>query len=129
MSKEIETKLPVDAATACSPGDIANGLLHAADDHPCCKATLHAAANLLANMESPDRDYTQPLRRAYSREEMRDASVKWMIEQYGRPIELDSEAKDCWHERCGMLYHFIFDHFPENTHDQERKSPASDGSN
>jgi hypothetical protein len=43
---------------------------------------------------------------------MRNASVKWMIEQYGRPIELDSEAKDRWHERCGMLYHFIYDHFP-----------------
>tara|TARA_R110000868_G_scaffold59271_5_gene181975 strand:- start:1222 stop:1671 length:450 start_codon:yes stop_codon:yes gene_type:complete len=30
-----------------SPSEIANGLLHVADDHPCCRATLHAAANIL----------------------------------------------------------------------------------
>ena len=39
--------------TECDPLDIANSLLHAADDHPCCKATLHAAANLLTNMTKP----------------------------------------------------------------------------
>lgn len=42
---------PLDAA-ACSPGDIANGLLHAADDHPCCRGTLYAAANLLEAMKN-----------------------------------------------------------------------------
>ena len=41
----------LDAAN-CSPGDIANGLLHAADDHPCCRETLYAAANLLEVMKN-----------------------------------------------------------------------------
>ena len=104
---EREAERPLDAA-AFSPCDIANGLLHAADDHPCCKATLHAAANLLANMPPAN----GPLRQAYSREEMRDASVKWMIEQFGIPKEMDDDERDRWHTRCGLLYHFIYDHFP-----------------
>jgi hypothetical protein len=53
-----------------------------------------------------------PVRRSYSREEMRDASEKWMIEQYGSPKEMKDNEKARWHERCGMLNHFIFDHFP-----------------
>ena len=56
----------------------------------------------------------EPLRQAYSRDELRDASVKWMMEQYGRPIDLDEKEKDRWYERCGMIYHFIYDHFPAN---------------
>lgn len=54
-AKEAEAKekaeRPLDAA-ACSPGDIANGLLHAADDHPCCKETLYAAVSLLEEMKN-----------------------------------------------------------------------------
>lgn len=43
---------------------------------------------------------------------MRDCVVKWMIEQYGRPIDMEEEAKDRWLERCGLIYSFIYDHFP-----------------
>lgn len=58
----------------------------------------------------------ESLRVAYSREEMRDASVKWMIEQFGIPKDMADDERDRWHARCGLLYHFIYDHFPaENT--------------
>jgi hypothetical protein len=112
---------------ACSPGDIANGLLHAADDHPCCKATLHAAANLLANIESPDRDYAQPLRRAYSREELASAMAEWMMNTFGHPLNdiNDSERLDRWYRDNGMLYQFICAHFPsENANVEARRDGA-----
>ena len=78
----------------------------------CCSPAKEEDEERLARTACFPSSALEPLRRAYSREEMRDASVKWMIEQYGRPIELAVEAKNRWHERCGMLYHFIFDHFP-----------------
>jgi len=80
--------------------------------HRCEEQSTAATEELMARRSAAACSPCEPLRRAFSREEMRNASVKWMIEQYGRPIELDSEAKDRWHERCGMLYHFIYDHFP-----------------
>ena len=83
-----------------------------AEQFSAARAAKDEAEERLARTACSPSSAREPLRRAYSREEMRDASVKWMIEQYGRPIELDVEAKDRWHERCGMLYHFIFDHFP-----------------
>lgn len=43
---------------------IANGLLHAADDYPCCKATLHAAANIIIQMEHALHELSQPLSRS-----------------------------------------------------------------
>ena len=55
---------------------------------------------------------SEPLRTAYSREEMRDLSVKWMIEQFGIPKDMEDDERDRWHTRCGLLYHFIYDHFP-----------------
>jgi len=36
----------------CTIGDLANGLLQTAYDHPCCKGTLHAASNALIEYES-----------------------------------------------------------------------------
>jgi hypothetical protein len=56
---------------------------------------------------------SEPLRTAYSHAEMLENVRKWMIENYGRPIELDEEAKDRWHERCGMLASFVYDNFPQ----------------
>jgi len=56
----------------------------------------------------------EPSRRAYSREELRDRVTAWLCEQYGRPIDLDEEAKDRWLTRCGLIYAFVCDHFPEN---------------
>lgn len=53
---------------------------------------------------------------APTRDEMRSRAIQWLIEQYGRPIELDEAEKDRWHERCGLLYAFIHDHFPAENH-------------
>jgi hypothetical protein len=106
-SEQIGSESTSDDA-ACSPCDIANGLLHAADDHPCCKDTLHAAANLLANMPPAN----GPLRQAYSREELAAKMAGWMVEMWGHPMELTEASRDRWMERNGMLYAFICDHFP-----------------
>ena len=39
-----------------------------------------------------------------------------MIEQFGIPKDMADDERDRWHARCGLLYHFIYDHFPaENT--------------
>ena len=56
---------------------------------------------------------SEPLRMSYSHAEMLERVREWMIENYGRPIELDEEAKDRWHERCGMLASFVYDYFPQ----------------
>jgi hypothetical protein len=56
---------------------------------------------------------TEPLRTAYSHAEMIERVREWMVENYGRPIELDEEAKDRWHERCGMLASFVYGNFPQ----------------
>jgi hypothetical protein len=104
---------------ARSPRDIANGLLHAADDHPCCKATLRAAANLLENIPPAN----GPLRQAYSRQELAAKMAGWMVETWGHPMELTEPSRDRWMERNGMLYAFICDHFPaENRELSEPKS-------
>ena len=54
----------------------------------------------------------EPLRRAYSREELASAMAEWMVEMWGHPMELTEESRDRWMERNGMLYAFICDHFP-----------------
>lgn len=52
----------------------------------------------------------EPCRRAYSREEMIDEAKKYMRETYG--LCLESNDRDRWHERFGMLVDFVHDRFP-----------------
>ena len=47
-----------------TPCDIANELLHAADDHPCCKPTIHSAANIIIRMDHALQELSQPLSRS-----------------------------------------------------------------
>ena len=55
---------------------------------------------------------TEPCRRAYSREEMIEEAKAYMCETWGPCRE--SEDRDKWHERLGMLVDFIHDRFPAN---------------
>jgi len=57
-----------------------------------------------------------PLRVAYSREEIAAKLKDWMIELWGDiPKNLDPEQRDKWYRDNGLIYHFICDHFPENS--------------
>jgi hypothetical protein len=47
----------------CSADDLSNGLRHAADDHPCCKPTLLAAADAIDQMAEALDGLSQPLGR------------------------------------------------------------------
>lgn len=63
-----------------------------------------------------DATVCSPLRVAYSRAELADKLKDWMIELWGdSPKNLDPEQRNKWHRDNGLIYHFICDHFPENT--------------
>lgn len=63
-----------------------------------------------------DETACSPVRVAYSRAELADKLKDWMIELWGdSPKNLDPEQRDQWHRDNGLIYHFICDHFPENS--------------
>lgn len=51
----------------------------------------------------------EPLRRAYSREELASAMAEWMVNTFGHPLNdiNDTERLDRWYRDNGMLYQFI----------------------
>lgn len=53
---------------------------------------------------------TEPLRKAYSREEIIAEARAYMIATFGRPSE--SGDKEAWYGRLGMLVDFLTDRFP-----------------
>lgn len=55
----------------------------------------------------------EPIRRAYSAEEMIAYAKQFMCDTYGKPNEV--EDKDKWYERLGMLVDFISGAFPRNS--------------
>ena len=57
----------------------------------------------------------EPLRVAYTREEMMQRMNDWMTEQWGNPKDLPESQQNTWLERNGLLAWFIREHFPENT--------------
>ena len=37
-----------------------------------------------------------------------DKALEYMVGQYGRPLDgMDDEQRDRWHERLGLLTHFL----------------------
>lgn len=56
---------------------------------------------------------SEPLRKAYSKQEMEALAKTLMLETYGKPRELDEEARNRWMEKFGLLCHFIAENFPE----------------
>ena len=41
------------------------------------------------------------------------AAQAWMLENHGRPLEMESEDRDKWCEKFGLLVAFVIDEFPE----------------
>ena len=54
---------------------------------------------------------TAPLLRTFEKQEVVDKMTLWMIDLYGHPREQSEAARSAWHERNGMLHHFITDLF------------------
>jgi hypothetical protein len=82
-----------------------------------------------AGESSPATDGSaEPLRVAYSREEIIHEAKSFMIETYGACYA--SDDKDRWHERFGLLVSFLTERFPQNVglHARFRASHASPGS-
>ena len=56
----------------------------------------------------------EPLRIAYSLEEIRAKLTPWMVAEFGNPREIeDCEERSRWHERNGLIHHFLICHFPD----------------
>lgn len=75
---------------------------------PDCGAQLNSLCPSDATACSP----REPIRLAYSREELAAKMAGWLVDTYGHPMELTEVSRDRWMERNGMLYAFICDHFP-----------------
>lgn len=55
----------------------------------------------------------EPLRVAYSREEISSRLTDWMLCEFGNPKDLSATDRDAWHQREGTIIHFIRRHFPD----------------
>lgn len=53
------------------------------------------------------------LRNADTLEEAIGRATAWMVDSYGRPLDLPEEARDRWHERMGLLVDCLTEMFPE----------------
>jgi hypothetical protein len=52
---------------------------------------------------------------AYSREEINKLLTKWMINTFGRPLDIkDKDERNQWYEYNGVIHHFITCHFPDS---------------
>lgn len=45
------------------------------------------------------------VRRAYSRDDLREATKKYMVTMFGKPAE--AEDREAWYYRLGLLYDFV----------------------
>jgi hypothetical protein len=52
-----------------------------------------------------------PLRRTFDKDQMVKAMTDWLVELYGHPKGLAEGERGRWHERNGMMHHFITDLF------------------
>jgi len=54
----------------------------------------------------------EPLKVAYSREELMRELTKWMVDLFGDPMLMDPSERDSWYRDNGLIAHFIRDFFP-----------------
>ena len=65
----------------------------------------------MKSSDSPQKP-DDPVRVAYSRDELTGLMVEWMCKKSGEPEFLHEEAKERWFANAGRLFMFIRDHFP-----------------
>lgn len=56
---------------------------------------------------------TEPVRVAYSREEITSRLTNWMLCEFGNPRDLPARERAAWHQREGTIMHFLRCHFPD----------------
>lgn len=56
----------------------------------------------------------EALRRNFSRAEINEELIRWMIENMGNPMDLDHDQRDQWYRDNGMICAFLRDTFPVN---------------
>jgi hypothetical protein len=54
----------------------------------------------------------EPLRTAYSRDEIVEKMNQWMLLAIGNPMELPERERDKWYRDNGMIHAFLYTHFP-----------------
>lgn len=55
---------------------------------------------------------SEPVRKAYSREEMLEEATVWMCSTFGSPSTLKGDHREQWYIRLGIMTNFITDMFP-----------------
>jgi len=92
---------------------------------PCaiCPNAKEKADDRLALTAGSPSSAREPLRRAYSREELASAMAEWMVNTFGHPLNdiNDTDRLDRWYRDNGMLYQFICAHFPSENADVEAR--------
>lgn len=54
-----------------------------------------------------------PVKRAYSLDEIQARLTVWMVAEFGNPRSLSPGQRNKWHEREGLIRHFLICHFPD----------------
>ena len=44
---------------------------------------------------------------SHTKEELENLANAWMLEEFGDPRTLNESAQNKWHERNGVIFHFI----------------------
>jgi hypothetical protein len=52
---------------------------------------------------------------AYSQAEISDRLTTWMLAEFGKPKDLSAADRRAWHQRDGLIMHFIRCHFPDES--------------
>lgn len=48
-----------------------------------------------------------PVSKSWTEQDLRDATREYMIALEGKPLDLGSESRQRWHEKLGLLTHFV----------------------
>lgn len=51
--------------------------------------------------------FASPPAKSWSREQLFDIARKYMVREFGSPMEMDADERDAWYARLGILSHFV----------------------
>lgn len=56
---------------------------------------------------------SEPIKTAYSLDELRVKLSNWMVAERGKPKDMTEEKADNFYRDFGLIYHFLSEHFPQ----------------